>query len=506
MSLASQKSEAIEHEQAPLVSVLVPVHNNAQLLSEALFSIYYQSYKNIEIIIVDDASTDPSLEIAKVFVQTGLKIQVLSNSQPQGFVETARKALAAATGMYVKFLMPQDRLAITAIERQVEAMAGSDTVVLSSCAQRAVGVDGKEVELPYQVDKFEKAQGIILGRIVGNQLLASCSNIVGELSSLMFARANVPVDRLFGIGKVERFDFLGPQAMILRLLATGNLNYIDEKLVDIRVSDNHIVSRQTGFYLSLYEWTSLVVEARRIGFLSAPRDEVAAIASAYTRIADILEKDPIQVFVSRIPDVLSGIFRYTERLYERSLGTRFSMILGHDTDVPGSWVMELSSKLSTTIELVLLERPGEMPIFSIAETMLPIKTMEIPEELARFTSWKAAVGISEGHFIVIVDRLAECNPEVYCDGVRQMRANPRCGLMKVYGPAGELSGVMVRKDLFTNFYGTPEYAGGNYQEYDFARLAEWMSSQLVPAGFLTYGVHQDDPVVETVYLAIQEGQ
>ncbi|PIP88849.1 MAG: glycosyl transferase, partial [Bdellovibrionales bacterium CG22_combo_CG10-13_8_21_14_all_38_13] len=54
---------------SPKVSVILPVYNGEEYLDQAIKSVLFQSYKNLELIIVDDCSTDRSLEIAKTWVK-----------------------------------------------------------------------------------------------------------------------------------------------------------------------------------------------------------------------------------------------------------------------------------------------------------------------------------------------------------------------------------------------------------------------------------------------------
>ena len=63
----------------PLVSILIPLYNAEEYLSDTLESIIEQTYKNIEIIIVDDASTDNTQEIVKKFQNNDNRIRYIKN-------------------------------------------------------------------------------------------------------------------------------------------------------------------------------------------------------------------------------------------------------------------------------------------------------------------------------------------------------------------------------------------------------------------------------------------
>ena len=488
---------------SPLVSVLVPVRNSAPLLPEALFSIYYQTYPNLEIIIVDDCSSDPSAQIAEVFAKTGSNVYVSRNPEPMGFVETARRCYLQAKGEYIKFLLPQDRLRINAIDKLVSAMSEDESVVLASCGQTGIGIDGSAQDMPLDADWFDKKEGVVIGRVVGNEMLSAATNIIGELSALMFEKSRVPIEKLFGLGKVERFNYLGDFALILRLLATGNLYYVDDTLAEIRVQENHIVSRPTGFYNSLTEWPSLLTEAKRVAYLDLPSDEVKAMSRTFYWISELFRADPNQIFISRIPDVVDQLFSHIDLLYERTMGTRYSMIIGPDDEISGKWIMELSTLLSTQIELILLERPGEMPTFSIADTMLPIKTMEMPLVLPRFATWQIAVSGVSGHFLFFMNQANSIAPEVYVAGVKEMRRNPKCGLVRIIDLKSELSGIVMRKDVFSNIYGIPEVQDGQLSKYSFEQLAQWLSNRVLSIGLESNSILQTSETIPDSFCKVE---
>ena len=92
---------------APLVSVVVPVHNGAAVLSDALASVRLQTFRNFEAIVVDDGSTDDSHALAQKFADEDPRIKVLR--QPNGGVSAARNAaIARARGEFIAFLDADD--------------------------------------------------------------------------------------------------------------------------------------------------------------------------------------------------------------------------------------------------------------------------------------------------------------------------------------------------------------------------------------------------------------
>jgi glycosyltransferase involved in cell wall biosynthesis len=100
----------------PLVSVLIPCHNAAPWLAETLESALAQTWPNLEVILVDDGSTDDSLTVARRFTQSNLRIIAQPN---QGAAAARNRALEVAQGEVIQFLDADDLLAPDKIERQM---------------------------------------------------------------------------------------------------------------------------------------------------------------------------------------------------------------------------------------------------------------------------------------------------------------------------------------------------------------------------------------------------
>ena len=85
----------------PLVSVIVPVYNTEKMLKTCLDSLISQTLADIEIIIINDASTDNSMKIIDSYASLDSRFRILENSENQNLFETRRRGFAAARGVYI---------------------------------------------------------------------------------------------------------------------------------------------------------------------------------------------------------------------------------------------------------------------------------------------------------------------------------------------------------------------------------------------------------------------
>ena len=106
-------------EQFPLVSVIIPLFNSEKFISETIQSVLNQTYPVIEILVIDDGSSDNTLEIAKTFKNKHVKIF----SQPNKGASAARNyGIREASGTYIQFLDSDDFLSSGKIEEQVKLL------------------------------------------------------------------------------------------------------------------------------------------------------------------------------------------------------------------------------------------------------------------------------------------------------------------------------------------------------------------------------------------------
>ncbi|RGY96547.1 glycosyltransferase family 2 protein [Clostridium sp. AM58-1XD] len=100
----------------PKISVLIPIYNVSDYLNECLSSVINQSEKDLEIICVEDASTDNSLEILEKFAEKDKRIKIIRHTENKGLCQTRKDAVAVAHGEYIMFLDSDDYLSLDACE------------------------------------------------------------------------------------------------------------------------------------------------------------------------------------------------------------------------------------------------------------------------------------------------------------------------------------------------------------------------------------------------------
>ena len=92
--------------ETPLVSVNMPVYNGAAYIKEAIESIVQQTYPHWELIVVNDASTDDTVQIVNAFKDE--RIKLVHNKKQLGLAHVRNVAIAASTGKYIAILDSDD--------------------------------------------------------------------------------------------------------------------------------------------------------------------------------------------------------------------------------------------------------------------------------------------------------------------------------------------------------------------------------------------------------------
>ena len=130
----------------PKVSIIMSTYNDNQYIRQAIESILNQTYKDFEFIIIDDASTDDTIEIIKSYKDE--RINLIINSVNQGLTKNLNKALRVASGEYIARMDGDDVSFPDRLEKQVNYLDKHRDVYLIGTAIRNIGASDLYWKLP----------------------------------------------------------------------------------------------------------------------------------------------------------------------------------------------------------------------------------------------------------------------------------------------------------------------------------------------------------------------
>jgi glycosyltransferase involved in cell wall biosynthesis len=141
---------------SPYFSVIVPVYNRATLVSRALRSCVAQSFGDFEVVVVDDGSTDGSVEAVRAFDDR--RIRLIVHERNRGRCPARNTAMTAARGRWFVFLDSDDELlpdALETIHRDAEAAPPDVTALRYSCVDEE-GAISPEPPYPHELWSYER--------------------------------------------------------------------------------------------------------------------------------------------------------------------------------------------------------------------------------------------------------------------------------------------------------------------------------------------------------------
>ena len=154
--------------QNPLVSVIIPVYNVQDFLRECLNSVVHQNYSNLEILLIDDGSTDASGEICDEYARSDARVRVIHKSNG-GQASARNAALELARGEFLTFV-DSDDVADADLVRTLLNLIKTFGVKIAMCGYKAFESSAQIAEIRAHEAKFKEAESEILS---GKQSAAS---------------------------------------------------------------------------------------------------------------------------------------------------------------------------------------------------------------------------------------------------------------------------------------------------------------------------------------------
>lgn len=149
-----------------LVSVIIPVYNAEKYLEEAVDSVLSQTYRDLELIIIDDCSKDNSLEIARSYEQSDARVRVIAGEKNQGVARVRNRGVQEARGEYIALLDSDDVWRKDKLERQLRLIE-SKGAQIAYCSYDFMDENGKSVLKPFTVLEQTDYRKMLISSTIG---------------------------------------------------------------------------------------------------------------------------------------------------------------------------------------------------------------------------------------------------------------------------------------------------------------------------------------------------
>ncbi|ELR70381.1 glycosyl transferase [Fulvivirga imtechensis AK7] len=252
----------------PLVSVICLCYNHERFIEEAIQSVLQQTYHNIEIIVVDDASSDSSRKIIEQLVRQYPQIRFIPLERNVGNCKAFNIGLQASKGEYIIDLATDDVLLPERVEAGVKALeeAGDHFgVTIANC--EIIDEEGNFVQYHYPIDgqgksKMEVPEGDVFLEVIRRYFICP--------PTVMFKRQ--VIEQLGGYDEqltYEDFDFW------IRSSRHFKYNYVDQVLVKKRIVRNSLSRKQ--FSLGSGHTRSTYLVCKKASKLVRTKEEATAL-------------------------------------------------------------------------------------------------------------------------------------------------------------------------------------------------------------------------------------
>lgn len=154
--------------QKGLVSVVIPTHNREDLLPRAINSVLKQTYKNLEVIIVSDGSTDGTSSVGKHYEESDNRVRFLEYFPGQGGNHARNTGILASKGDWVAFLDDDDEWHETKIEKQLELACHDENIGLVCTGINAIFDEDGTSSIYIPDTPYDASKSILLGNTIGS--------------------------------------------------------------------------------------------------------------------------------------------------------------------------------------------------------------------------------------------------------------------------------------------------------------------------------------------------
>ena len=218
----------------PKVSIIIPIYNSQKFLKECLDSVVMQTLQDIELICINDKSTDNSIDILNKYAKNDKRIKIINQKENKGPGVARNLGIKNATGEYIMFLDPDDWFEETACEDAYNLINKNQNSFAVFGFYRFYEEEKKRVEDTRRLKPFKSEQNsdkIKLYELNKNFLTTGetwCQIYNRKFlikNDIEYANLYICEDNLF---------------LVKAIIASENISYIDKPLYNYRIHNNSL--------------------------------------------------------------------------------------------------------------------------------------------------------------------------------------------------------------------------------------------------------------------------
>lgn len=243
------------------VSVCIPVYNGERYIGEAIRSVLAQTFTEFELLVIDNASEDRTMEVLAEFEDP--RLRCVRNDRNIGAAANFNRALDMASAPYVKILCADDTLHPDCLKRQVAILDCEPSVAMVTTRRRIIDAEGRP-----RLIRGLRRSGRLSPPGLFKTIVRSGTNPIGEPSAVLIRRSCAEAAGRFNPERSYAIDL----EYWMRVLLHGDLWVIPEPLATFRVSGASWSLALLGAQASSYR--GLIADLRRSGEYGLSRFDV----------------------------------------------------------------------------------------------------------------------------------------------------------------------------------------------------------------------------------------
>ena len=278
--------------ETPLVSVVMPVYNGERFLAEAVDSILAQTFSDLELIVVDDGSTDGTQEILSDYERRDRRVRVHRHTRNQGISATRNQGCRMARGSFIAVMDADDVSLPRRIEAQVAFLRANPDVAVVGAGVQRFDATGKRKPL---IGRYYPAPPALIAWWM------NFCNVVAH-SSVMFRREAINLEAVYD----GEYPVAEDYKLLMRLSHVAQIAILPDILVLYRIWPGNISSNSRldehavrVVRTSLTELGIEISQEQAEGLQGLSRDRFPQTPEVIRSLADVLNQLR-QIFLHRV--------------------------------------------------------------------------------------------------------------------------------------------------------------------------------------------------------------